>query len=97
MTSSNAPLPTRLPLGITRFEDLGLQIDVIDARPPLGYAKYAIFDQLLAMKVRDCIEVNRTRRSMENYIGRFRKAYELRWSFKIRVMGPGLCRVWRMA
>jgi hypothetical protein len=54
---------------------------------------FALLGKLL---LRQCVEVDRNKRSVQNYIYAFRKLYGRDLSFRVRVTKFGWCKIWRV-
>jgi hypothetical protein len=72
---------------------------VQDEPPPErkpGVVRDDIFDLLGTLQPRECVEVDRNKRSVQNYIYKFRKLYGKDLAFRVRVSRYGWCKIWRV-
>jgi len=70
-----------------------------DAPPPErqpGVVRDEMFALLGKLLLRQCVEVDRNKRSVQNYIYAFRKLYGRDLSFRVRVTKFGWCKIWRV-
>jgi len=89
------------PLSSPRNSRRVLQIKHVDLPVPVrlnsGVVRDELFQLFAGMKVRQCVELNRKKRSVELYVYAFRKQYGRERNFTVRALATGASRVWRTA
>jgi hypothetical protein len=88
-----------VPLGKTLTTQLIQHRFVDEPLPELrntGQIKEEMFSILAKLKPRQCVEVNRSKRSVQTFVLRFRQTYGMELKYRVRPRSPGWMRVWRV-